>query len=53
LIQTVISPKRWDVNGGSGTSFYWQPQHAVVVRAPDYVPAQVSDALEQLNRASH
>jgi len=53
LIQTVISPKSWDVNGGSCSIYYWQPQHAIVVRATDDVHGQVSDALEQLNRAGH
>jgi len=53
LIQTVISPKSWDVNGGNCTIYYWQPQHAIVVRASDDVHGQVSDALEQLNKAGH
>jgi len=53
LIQNVISPKSWDVNGGSCSIYYWRQQHAIVVRATDDVHGQVSDALEQLNRASN
>ena len=53
LIQNVICPKSWDVNGGACTISYWQQQHAIVVRATDDVHGQISDALEQLNRASH
>jgi hypothetical protein len=53
LIQNTISPKSWDVNGGSATIYYWQQQHAIVVRATDDVHGEISDTLEQLNRASH
>ena len=52
LIQNVICPKSWDINGGNCSIYYWQQQHAIVVRAPDDVHGQISDALEQLNRAS-
>jgi hypothetical protein len=53
LIQNTISPKSWDVNGGAGTIYYWQQQHAIVVRATGDIHGEISDALEQLNRASH
>ncbi len=53
LIQTTISPKSWDVNGGNCTIYYWQQQHALVVRATGEVHGQISDALEQLDRAAH
>ena len=53
LIQNVICPKCWDVNGGSCTIYYWQQQHAIVVRATGDVHGEISDTLEQLNRASH
>jgi hypothetical protein len=53
LIQNVISPKSWDVNGGECTIYYWQQQHAIVVRATGDVHDQISDTLEQLNRATH
>ena len=51
LIQTTISPKSWDVNGGNCTIYYWQQQHAIVIRATGDVHDQISDALDQLNRA--
>jgi hypothetical protein len=53
LIQNTISPKSWDINGGNGTIYYWQQQHAIVVRNTGEVHEQISDALDQLNRASH
>ena len=53
LIQTTIAPKSWDVNGGNGSIYYWQQQHAIVVRATGDVHGEISDALEQLNRAGH
>ncbi len=52
LIQNTISPKSWDVNGGACTIYYWQPQHAIVVRATGDIHDDLSDTLEQLNRAS-
>jgi hypothetical protein len=53
LIQSTISPKSWDVNGGNATIYYWQQQHAIVVRATSELHGQISDALDQLNRATH
>ncbi len=53
LIQNTICPKSWDVNGGSCTISYWQQQHAIVVRATGDVHGEISDTLEQLNRATH
>jgi hypothetical protein len=53
LIQSTISPKSWDVNGGACTIYYWQPQHAIVVHATGDVHDSIADTLEQLNRASH
>ena len=53
LIQNVISPKCWDVNGGACSIYYWQPQHAIVVRATGDVHDEISDTLEQLNRSNH
>lgn len=32
LIRTTIAPKTWDVNGGKGTIYYYQPVQALVVR---------------------
>lgn len=53
LIQNTICPKCWDVNGGACTIYYWQPQHAIVVHATGDVHDEISDTLEQLNRAGH
>jgi hypothetical protein len=53
LIQTTIAPKSWDANGGAGTIYYWKSQHALVVRNTQEVHQDISDVLEQLNRASH
>ncbi len=53
LIQNTISPKSWDVNGGACSIYYWQQQHAIVVRATGDVHGQISDTIEQLNRATH
>jgi hypothetical protein len=53
LIQTVIAPKSWEANGGPGTIYYWRPQRAIVVRNTSEVHEQLSDTLEQLERASH
>ncbi len=53
LIQNVISPKSWEANGGACTIYYWRQQHAIVVRATGDVHSEISDTLEQLNRATH
>jgi len=53
LIQTVICPKSWDINGGPCTIYYWQQQHAIVVRGTGDVHDAISDTLEQLDRATH
>ena len=53
LIQNVICSKSWDVNGGACSIYYWQQQHAIVVRATDDVHGEISDTLDQLNRAGH
>ncbi|MGA2618429.1 MAG: hypothetical protein ABSF26_12520 [Thermoguttaceae bacterium] len=53
LIQTVVVPKSWEANGGYGTIYYWKAQRAIVVRTTQEVHGEISDMLEQLNRASH
>lgn len=52
LIQKVISPNSWDVNGGPGTIYYWRPGRAMVVRQTAEVHEQLVDMLEQLGRAN-
>lgn len=51
LIQTVIRPETWDVNGGTGSIYYWYPGRALVIRQMDDVHGEVSDVLDQLRRA--
>lgn len=50
LIQRVIASKSWDVNGGPGSIYYWQPGHALIIRQTSEVHDQISDTLEQLRR---
>ena len=51
LIQTVIRPETWDVNGGPGTIYYWYPGRALVIRQTAEVHEQIGGALDQLRRA--
>jgi len=51
LIQQVIAPQSWDVNGGLGTAYYWRPGRALVIRQTGGVHDQFADLLEQLGRA--
>ncbi len=45
LITRVIEPDFWDVNGGPGTIFYYQPLMALVVRATSEVHHKIGGAL--------
>ena len=51
LIQTVIRPASWDINGGNGSIYYWYPGKALVIRQTDEVHGEIYDTLEQLRRA--
>ncbi len=51
LIQSVIRPESWDVNGGLGTIYYWYPGRAMVIRQTDEVHEQIGGLLGQLRRA--
>jgi len=51
LIQTVIRPETWDVNGGPGSIYYWYPGRALVIRQMDEVHEEIGDVLGQLRRA--
>lgn len=51
LIQAVISPATWRINGGNGAVVYYSPLHVLVVSAPDDVHAQVGGVLRQLQAA--
>jgi len=51
LIQTVISPASWDINGGLGSAYYWRPGRAMVIRQNGQVHDQIGDVLRQLGNA--
>jgi hypothetical protein len=51
LIEAVVSPATWRINGGNGAIVYYSPLHVLVVSAPDDVHAQVGGVLQQLNAA--
>lgn len=51
LIEAVVSPSTWRINGGNGAVVYYSPKHVLVVSAPDDVHAQVGGVLQQLNAA--
>jgi hypothetical protein len=51
IIQTVISPSTWDINGGRGAVVYYAPLRVLVVSAPDDVHPQIGDLLGQMRAA--
>ncbi len=51
LIQRTIKPNTWDVAGGPGSIFYYQPLMALVVRATSEVHDNVGGLLGALRRA--
>lgn len=51
LIQRVIRPESWDVNGGPGSIYYWYPGRALVIRQTQEVHEDIGGAVEQLRRA--
>jgi hypothetical protein len=51
LIEAVVSPATWKINGGNGAIVYYSPLHVLVVSAPDDVHGQVAGALKQLHAA--
>jgi hypothetical protein len=51
LIEAVVSPATWRINGGNGAIVYYSPLHVLVVSAPDDVHTQVGGVLQQLNAA--
>ena len=48
LIQTVISPDHWDVNGGPGSIVYYGGLHVLIVRASGDVHGDLGNVLENL-----
>lgn len=50
LIQSIVAPATWDVNGGPGSIGYLPSQHVLIIRQMDEVHNDISDLLEQLRR---
>jgi len=50
LIQQTIAPSTWDVNGGTGTIYYWRPGRAIVVRQQEEIHRQIGDVIQQLEK---
>ena len=48
LIQTVISPGHWEVNGGPGSIVYYRGLHVLIVRASDDVHGNLGNVLDNL-----
>jgi hypothetical protein len=48
LIQSVISPNSWQVNGGEGVIRYWSLGHGLVIRNTHTEHDKVGDVLQQL-----
>ena len=51
LIEQIISPATWDINGGKGAVVYFSPLRVLVVSAPSEVHEPVGDLLGQLRAA--
>jgi hypothetical protein len=50
LIQRVIRPASWDVNGGASSGYYFQPLHALVISAPDEMHSEIGGVLGGLRK---
>jgi len=48
LIERVVEPKQWDVNGGPGSIRYWQGNTSLVISQTQEVHEKIKDLLEQL-----
>ena len=53
LIQRVISPETWDVNGGPGSVYYYRPLRVLVINAPGEVHGRVGGVLNDLRAAGN
>jgi len=51
LIQRTIKPDSWDVNGGTGSMFYYRPLMALVVRATSEVHGNVGGLMRAMRQA--
>lgn len=50
LIQAVIAPSSWDVNGGLGTIMYFARKQVLVIRARGDIHDQLGETIEALRR---
>jgi hypothetical protein len=50
LIQRVIRPASWDVNGGSSSGYYYQPLHALVISAPEEIHEEIGGVVGGLRK---
>ncbi|NNJ27846.1 hypothetical protein [Alienimonas chondri] len=50
LIQSVVAPDVWDVNGGLATASYFDLYQVLVIRAPQSVHGEVNGALGGLRK---
>jgi hypothetical protein len=50
LIQRVIRPASWDVNGGASSGYYYQPLHALVISAPDEIHEEIGGVVSGLRK---
>ncbi|MEM9701163.1 MAG: hypothetical protein AAF907_01815 [Planctomycetota bacterium] len=50
LIQSVIAPETWDVNGGPSTISYFEMYQIMVVRAPQQVQEEIGGLLGGLRK---
>jgi len=53
LIQTVIAPHSWDINGGPGSIYYYRHLHVLVIRQTGQVHGRVGGALNNLRAAGN
>jgi hypothetical protein len=50
LIQKIIRPSTWDINGGPSSGYYYQPLHALVISAPAEVHGEIGGVLGGLRQ---
>lgn len=50
LIQTVVRPESWDVNGGEGSIFFYSPLKDLVIRQTGEVHGEISETVEALRK---
>ena len=53
LIQQVIAPQSWDVNGGPGVAFYFRPLRVLVIRQTAEIHGRLGDVVGQLRQAGN